>query len=47
LGGLGLVALITMLKLIAVCKINKEKMRIFDIFLDINDVQIQTFLSKS
>jgi hypothetical protein len=47
LGGLGLVVLITMLKIIAVSKINKEKMRIFDIFLDINDVQIQTFLSKS
>lgn len=47
MGGIGLVILISIVKMFVIWRINKERNRIFDVFLDITDVQIQTFSSKT
>lgn len=46
-GGFSFILIITLLKWIFVYKLNKEKEVVLDIFLDINDIQIQTFTSKT
>lgn len=47
IGGFGLVIIITILKWLFLHRLNKERETLLEIFLDINDVQIQTFTSKS
>jgi hypothetical protein len=46
-GGLMFVALFAAIMLIVIHKINKERIKIFEIFLDISEIQIQQFSSKT
>jgi hypothetical protein len=46
-GGLVFVALFAVVMLVVIHKINKERIKIFEIFLDISEIQIQQFSSKT
>ena len=46
-GGILFLAIIALVMLLAIQKINKERINIFEIFLDITEMQIQQFSSKT
>ena len=46
-GGIVFVILFAVIMLIVIHKINKERIKIFEIFLDISEIQIQQFSSKT
>ena len=46
-GAIVFVILFAVIMLIVIHKINKERIKIFEIFLDISEIQIQQFSSKT
>ena len=46
-GGIIFLALFTLTLLLSIHRINKERIRIFSIFLDISDIKIQFFSSNT
>lgn len=46
-GGIIFLALFTLILLLSIHRINKERIRIFSIFLDISDIKIQFFSSNT